>query len=283
MVLGAGLGTRLKPFTDRLPKPLFPVLGVSCIEFSLLGLRDAGVRDVTVNVHAHADQLENWLRQSAPPELTIRISNERRELLGSAGGFRKALSLLPGDRFFSMNADVIHLVSLERLEAQHLRAKQEQDVWMTLVLNRGAALAGSEESYREIEVDERRGLITGFGEKKRGVPFYSGTAIFEKEAFLNLVEGVPAEFVPSVLEPAIRQGKVAYLDSESLWIDIGSPELWGAAQDRLRQAVSDGQIQGALLRKLTEADPSCGGRFDLGKNRVRMDDIVYEIAGVRGF
>ncbi len=281
MVLGAGLGTRLKPFTDRLPKPLFPVLGVPCIEFALGSLVDAGVRDLVVNVHAHADRLESWLRDNVPPALRLAVSDERKQLLGSAGGFRQALDLIPGERFFSMNADVIHFTSLEALASAHERASREHGVWMTLVLNRGNALSGVDGAYREIIVDESTGLITGFGGKKAGVPFYSGTAVFEKAAFSSLQQGVPAEFVPDVLEPAIRLRKVAFIYAEDLWIDIGSPELWVRAQEHLRHAVLAGRIQGALKSRLETADPTCGGRFDLGKNRIRMDDIEYEIAGVR--
>lgn len=283
MVLGAGLGTRLRPFTDRLPKALFPVLGIPCIEFALRNLVRSGVRNLVVNVHAHADQLESWLHSNTPPGVALAISDERRLLLGSAGGFRQALDLLPGERFFSMNADVIHFASLDGLSFFHERARRDHDVWMTLVLNRGRALEGVDGEYREILVNEATGLVSGFGEKKRGVPFYSGTAVFEKSAFSNLQSGVPAEFVPDVLEPAIRLGKVAFCYAEDLWIDIGSPELWARAQEQLRQAVRSGIVPEDLLSRLENADPTCGGRFDLGKSRIRMDDIVYEIAGIRGF
>ena len=282
MVLGAGLGTRLRPFTDRLPKPLFPVLGVPCVEFALRSLDAAGIRDVVVNVHAHADQLEFWLRSNVPSSMRLAISDERKLLLGSAGGFRQALERIPCYRFFSMNADVIHFTSLETLAAAHLKAYQKHGVWMTLVLNRGRALEGVDGAYREILVDEASGLITGFGEKKSGVPFYSGTGAFEKTAFSKLESGIPAEFVPDVLEPAIRLGKVAFVYAEDLWVDIGSPELWIQAQDHLRQALRSGRVPGFLRARLESSDPTCGGRFDLGKNRIRMDDIEYEIAGVRG-
>jgi MurNAc alpha-1-phosphate uridylyltransferase len=282
MVLGAGLGTRLRPFTDRLPKPLFPVLGVPCVEFALRTLSEAGVRDVAVNVHAHADQLERWLHAHGTPGLRLAISDERKLLLGSAGGFRRALDLIPGERFISMNADVIHLTSIEDLAATHEKRRLDHGIWMTLVLNRGRALEAAEGAYREILVDEASSLITGFGEKKTGVPFYSGTAVFEKSAFSALKPGVPAEFVPEVLEPAIRQGKVAFVFSEDLWIDIGSPELWLRAQDHLRQAILDQRVPESLRIRLEHADPTVGGRFELGKNTIRMDDIVYEIAGVRG-
>jgi NDP-sugar pyrophosphorylase family protein len=281
MVLGAGLGTRLRPFTDRLPKPLFPVLGVPCIEFALRSLVDAGVTDLVVNVHAHADQLESWLNVNIPSNLRLAISDERKLLLGSAGGFRQALDLIPGQVFFSMNADVIHFTSMKALAIAHQRANQEHGVWMTLVLNRADALPGVTGSYREIRVDESSGLIIGFGEKKSGVPFYSGTAVFDKAAFSSLQPGIPAEFVPDVLEPAIRLRKVAFIYAEDLWIDIGSPELWVEAQEHLRQALLTGRIPTALRSRLENADPTCGGRFDLGKNRIRMDDIEYEIAGVR--
>jgi NDP-sugar pyrophosphorylase family protein len=115
------------------------------------------------------------------------------------------------------------------------------------------------------------------------VPFYSGTAIFEKEAFSSLKEGESAEFVPSVLDPAIRSGKVAFVFSESLWIDIGSPRLWAEAQARLRQALEKKEIPAPIEGRLERADPSWGGRIELGKTSIRMDDIVYEIEDLRNF
>ncbi len=281
MVLGAGLGTRLRPFTDATPKPLLPVHGVPCIEFALISLKEAGVSDVVVNVHAHAEQMRAYMASLKIPGLLLHESDETEQLLGSAGGFKKALPLLGGSSFFSMNADVIHLTSLQALRKRHEALRREHGVVMTLVLASGECVQEQAGEYREIFTDEASGLIHGFGEKKNRVPFYTGTAIIEAEAFSGLREGSPAEFVPEVLEPAIRAGKVGFLFSDSLWIDIGSPELWHKAQFKLAESMRAGTLPQVFQDRLLQADPTFGGRFELGKNKIQLDDIEYEIKDIR--
>ena len=226
MVLAAGLGTRLKPFTERFPKPLIPLHGVPCMEYALLSLSKAGITNVVVNVHAHPEQLRKYLSSSPIPGLRLSESDESDLLLGSAGGLKKAQPFFRGQPFFSMNADVFHLAPLDALKERHFQLKRDHGVVMTLLLASGSVLREQEGQYREIHVDEGRGLITGLGEKKSKVPFFTGSAIFEPEAFDPVPVGRPAEFVPEVLEPAIRAGKVGFLYSDALWLDIGSPELW---------------------------------------------------------
>lgn len=276
MVLGAGLGSRLKPFTTKIPKPLIPVLGIPCIEFALRALHAASVNEVVVNLHAHADQMRKYLKSNPVPGVSFQESDEEALLLGSAGGFRKALPCFQNEAFLSMNADVIHDAPILKLIETHERLRKSQGVVMTLVLA-GEALSQTQSGeYREIFVNEASGLITGFGEKKSKVPFYTGTAVFEPEAFSSLVEGVPAEFVPEVLEPWIKRGKVGFLKHDSLWLDIGSAELWRIALETLAEKLKEGDLPPFWLSRLKSADPTLGGRFELGKNHIRLDDIDYE-------
>jgi NDP-sugar pyrophosphorylase family protein len=276
MILGAGLGSRLKPFTERFPKPLIPVLGVPSIEFSLLNLAHAGVKEGVVNVHAHADQMKSYLSSNPVSGISLTVSSEEKLLLGSAGGFRHALSHFKGEAFFSLNADVIHLAPLKRLEEAHKQFRHKHGIVMTLVLATGEMLKEQTGEYREINVDHQSGLVTGFGEKKKQVPFYTGSAIFECDAFSHLKDGVPAEFVPEVLEPMIQANKVAFIESDALWVDIGSPELWRKAIERLDLARTRNELPEFILERLRTADPTLGGRFELGKSHIRYDDIEYE-------
>ena len=95
MVLAAGLGTRMRPLTDTLPKPLVQVAGQALLDHVLDRLADAGVETAVVNVHHMADQIENHLKGRTRPRIVI--SDERGELLDTGGGVVKALKLL-GDR-----------------------------------------------------------------------------------------------------------------------------------------------------------------------------------------
>src|SRR6476646_3964928 len=105
MVLAAGLGKRMRPLTDTLPKPLVPVAGKALIDHVLDRLADAGVSDAVVNVHHMADAIETHLKARTRPK--IRISDERGELLDTGGGVSKALPFLGGKPFFHVNSDTI--------------------------------------------------------------------------------------------------------------------------------------------------------------------------------
>ena len=106
MVLAAGYGTRLKPLTDRMPKPLIPVAGKPMIEYALDKLRAYGIEEVVINVSHLKDQLTAYL--SACNNLTIKISEEA-EPLETGGGLKKALPLLGNEPFFTINSDILWL------------------------------------------------------------------------------------------------------------------------------------------------------------------------------
>src|SRR5213075_2087639 len=105
MVLAAGLGKRMRPLTDTLPKPLVPVAGKALIDHVLDRLADAGVAEAVVNVHHMADAIETHLKARTRPQ--IRISDERGALLDTGGGVLKALPFLGGKPFFHVNSDTI--------------------------------------------------------------------------------------------------------------------------------------------------------------------------------
>src|SRR3954467_12207096 len=98
MVLAAGLGVRMRPLTDRMPKPLVPVAGRPLLDHVLDKLADAGVRDAVVNVHYLPDQIVEHVASRSRPHVTI--SDEREAVLGTGGGVVKALPLLGNAPFF---------------------------------------------------------------------------------------------------------------------------------------------------------------------------------------
>ena len=92
MVLAAGLGTRLRPITDTMPKPLVPVAGKAMIDYGLDALAAAGVKRAVVNVHHFADQMIAHLAGRTAPEIIL--SDETDQLMNSGGGLAKGLKLL---------------------------------------------------------------------------------------------------------------------------------------------------------------------------------------------
>src|SRR4051812_14791624 len=120
MVLAAGLGTRMRPLTDALPKPLVRVAGRPLLDHVLDRLAEVGVTTAVVNVHHMADAIEAHLKHRTRPNIVI--SDERGELLDTGGGVVKALTLLGDAPFFHVNSDTIWIEgvmpNLGRLAAQ---------------------------------------------------------------------------------------------------------------------------------------------------------------------
>ena len=104
MVLAAGYGTRLKPLTDRVPKPLVPVAGKPMIQYALDQLQAYGIEDVVINVSHLKEQLTAWL--AGYKKLAVKLSEEA-EPLETGGGLKKALPLLGYEPVFVINSDIL--------------------------------------------------------------------------------------------------------------------------------------------------------------------------------
>src|SRR5256885_1556950 len=120
MVLCAGFGTRLRPLTDRVPKPLVPVCGVPLLKYNLALLKNAGVREIVVNVHHLAAEMEKGAIQIAREVgLELAVSRETGHILGTGGGVRRAAGLLGRGTFLLLNGDMLFDVDLEAAIAAH--------------------------------------------------------------------------------------------------------------------------------------------------------------------
>jgi NDP-sugar pyrophosphorylase family protein len=120
MILAAGLGTRLRPITNNIPKALVKVEGKTLLELAIQHLAKFGVRDIIINVHHFADQIISYLDENKNFGLTISISEEREQLLDTGGGLKKAAWFFAdGGPFFVRNVDVISDLDLNRLKEYH--------------------------------------------------------------------------------------------------------------------------------------------------------------------
>ena len=119
-VLAAGLGTRLRPLTDRMPKALVPVGGVPLLEQLFIRLKDAGYDEIVVNVHHFADMIEDFLAEKENFGLKVEISDERDLLRETGGAVRHAAPLLesPDGHFLVHNVDIISDLDLRWFDAR---------------------------------------------------------------------------------------------------------------------------------------------------------------------
>ena len=122
MIFAAGLGTRLTPLTDHMPKALVPVAGKPMLEHVILKLIASGFDEIVINVHHFAEQIIDFLKDKNNFGIKIWISDETEELLDTGGGIKKASSLL-NDPFLVHNADILSNVDLKPLYDFHLASE----------------------------------------------------------------------------------------------------------------------------------------------------------------
>lgn len=121
MIFAAGLGTRLRPLTDNMPKALVPVAGKPMLERVILRLKAAGFDDITVNIHHFGQQIIDFLRANNNFGVEIHISDERGELLDTGGGIKKARPLLENNEpFLIHNSDILTDLDLAAFYRHHL-------------------------------------------------------------------------------------------------------------------------------------------------------------------
>ena len=121
MIFAAGLGTRLKPLTDKMPKALVPVGGVTLLEHVITRLKAAGYVRIVVNVHHFASQIVDFLAANDNFGVDIRISDESEQLLETGGGVRKAIPLFADDEpVLIHNVDILDNVDYNWFARQHL-------------------------------------------------------------------------------------------------------------------------------------------------------------------
>ena len=134
MIFAAGLGTRLRPVTDTIPKALLPLGGKTLLQYQIERLRDAGIQDMVVNVHHFPDQIIQYLQDNRNFGCKIQVSDERDRLLDTGGGLLKAQALLHSadTPILACNVDILSNIDIRQLIASH----QDSDIATLVVSDR---------------------------------------------------------------------------------------------------------------------------------------------------
>ncbi len=227
IVLAAGLGTRMRPYSGHIPKPLVEIGGKSLIDHSLDRLADAGVECAVVNVHHLADILERHLAPRRRPQIVI--SDERGELLGTGGGIAKALPQLGDAPFFLVNSDTVWLDGVKPNFTRMAEAFDPQIMDALLLLapttdSIGYAGRGDFAMLPDGRLRRRR--------ENEVVPFvYAGAAILSPALFADAPTGA---FPLTVLfDRAGEKSRLFGLRLEGVWMHVGTPEAVAAAEAAL--------------------------------------------------
>jgi len=228
MVLAAGLGTRMRPLTDRVPKPLVLVDGKPLIDHVLDRLAEAGVEHAVVNVHHFAEQMIDHLESRTEPRVTI--SDERGLLLDTGGGVVKALPVLGEAPFFHLNADTIWI---DGVRPNLARLAEVFDVGAMDALLLLAPTAGSVGySGRGDFVMASDGRLRRRAEREVAPFVYAGAAILTRRLFDHTPEG--AFSLNALFDHAAAAGRLFGLRLEGLWMHVGTPEAIAAAEAAIR-------------------------------------------------
>ncbi len=149
LIFAAGLGTRLYPITDSLPKALVPVHGKPLLEHTILKLKQAGVKDIIINVHHFPDQIIDFVKSKNSFDIHIQFSDERLQLLDTGGGIKKTEHFFnDGKPFIIHNVDILSNVDLTEVYHQHM---QDADRLTTLVIS-------YRDTYRHLLFDSEKKL-----------------------------------------------------------------------------------------------------------------------------
>lgn len=227
MVLAAGFGTRMRPLTESLPKPLISLRGRALLDHVIDRLEEAGVETIVVNTHYLAEQIAAHLAARRSPR--IELSSER-ELLDTGGGILKALPLL-GERFFVVNSDAFWLdgkvPALRRLAGAWRDAEMDALLLLTRTTTVGGYDGFGDYLLDPLGVPRRRG-------ERQVAPFvFAGLRILHRRLFAG-AETLPAKFsVNRLFDRAERAGRLRAVVHDGEWYHIGTPAELAAAEQRL--------------------------------------------------
>lgn len=239
LLLAAGLGTRLKPFTNNHPKALVPVQGKSVLEHNVRYLQRYGITDVVVNVHHFADQIIQAIHQADGWGSHIQVSDERAEVLETGGGLLFAEPLLRDSTgLITLNADILTDIDLNNLVDAH----QKSQALITLAVTQ-------RKSTRGFLVDEHGWLCgwtnTSTGEQKiqreassYAFRAYSGIACYKPSVFQHIQRTGKFSLTDLFLDLASEQRvhTVDYTHHLHQWMDVGTPEKVDQAERTWRTA-----------------------------------------------
>lgn len=231
MILAAGLGTRLKPWTDHHPKALALVNGKSLLQRNIEYLQGYGIKDIIVNVHHFADQIMDAIHSNNGWGSNITISDETNEVLETGGGLKKAAPYFDGeDDFVLMNVDILTNLDLKAMIAQH----QASNALATLATT-------SRETSRYFLFNENntlcgwRNVKTGEEKIKRDesplVPkAFSGVHVISTKLLPLIEQEGKFSMVDVYLSLAAAQDIQSFDHSQSSFIDVGKPESVAKAE-----------------------------------------------------
>jgi NDP-sugar pyrophosphorylase family protein len=234
MILAAGYGTRLRPVTYTMPKPIVPLAGRPLIGWAVEALLAAGISDFVVNLHHLPEPIERYLTDHYAGRAQFEFSFEP-EILGTGGGVRKVGALLKNDsEFFLVNGDTVQFPPYDALRA----ARASRDALAALTLRHPP----QGDRFTPVYFDDD--AITGFGHGTGEALMFSGTHLISNRIFDYLPDKDFSGIVDEVYQPLIDSGRerIAGVVDDGLWFDIGTPQRYRTASRTLLDLMVRGEL-----------------------------------------
>jgi mannose-1-phosphate guanylyltransferase len=281
MILAAGKGTRVRPITHTIPKPMIPILQKPVMEFLLELLREHGFTEIMVNVSHLAEEIENYFRDGQRFGVEIAYSFEGRiedgeligDAMGSAGGLKKIQTF---QRFFDDTFVVLcgdALIDLDLSEA--VRRHKAKGAMASLITKR---VPREQVSSYGVVVTDDDGRVRSFQEKPAvdeaaSDMINTGIYIFEPEVLDYVPAGVPFDIGSDLFPRLVEDGAAFYaLPMEFEWVDIGKvPDYWQAIRSVLQGDVRQVQIPGKEVRPGIYAGLNVAANWD----KIKVEGPIY--------
>lgn len=256
MILAAGYGTRLRPLTYVVPKPMVPLLNRPLVGWAVEGFLRDGIRDIIINLHYFPEAIERHLNERYGAEVDFQFSEED-EILGTGGAVRRVRSLLKADEeFFLVNGDTVQFPNYADLR----EARAAMNAIAAIILRRAP------DQDRFTPVWHEGGRVTGFGKGTGEALMFAGTHLISSRVFELMPDKEVFGIVDEVYSPLLREGSetIAAARDDGYWFDIGTPRRYISASSDLLAATERGELHVAR------------------GSRLRAGSIIHDTAHVHG-
>jgi MurNAc alpha-1-phosphate uridylyltransferase len=230
MVFAAGFGTRMRPLTNTMPKPLIKVRGKALLDYVLDDLARGGITKAVVNVHYLADQIEAHVSGRTEPQIIL--SDERALLLDQGGGIKKALPHLGSEPFIIANTDAFWIEGATN-NLQRLRERWNPQIMDALLLVAPVSTSVGVDWSGDFHMDQT-GRLTKRVEGETAAFVYSGVGIMKPDVFATDSRDV-FRLAPFLFDAA-AQGRLYGVALDGQWLHVGTPEAVSEAETALAKA-----------------------------------------------
>jgi len=232
LILAAGLGTRLKPLTDSIPKALIKIREFTLLELQIRKLQTEGFDKIIINVHHFSEQIKEYLERKNYFNCSITISDESQKLLETGGGLKKAAHFFSdGKPFLVCNVDILSDISLKKIMDFHITsgslaslAVRDRISSRKFLFSKENILCGwkNQKTSEQILVRDLNSVLLPFA--------FSGIQIIDPAIFKYFTDENVFSLVDLYLSAAKKEMILGFIHNEDNWLDLGKTETLSKAE-----------------------------------------------------